>query len=222
MPHTVHDYSSLQADIKLWCARNDSDFVTALPEFIHMAEQRIFYGAAEPYKSDPVRVRDMKTTVPLTIVAGAAPLPTDYLEQSSLTYDDDAGRRMTYRPEEEFDSLISLGGLPSVFTIKGTDIFVKPTESTNVILFTYYARYPDLDVPAATNWLLQNTPSVYLRASLIEAFSFTRNPEQRDEAYKSYISAVNGLTMQTRNSLQGVRLSPSVPGVGNLRRVGGF
>ena len=109
-----------------------------------------------------------------------------------------------------------------MFTVKGANIFVKPTESTNNLLFTYYARYPELDNDADTNWLLLNTPSIYLRASLIEAFSFTRNPEQRDEAYKAYISAANGLVMQTRNSLQGVRLSPVVPGTNNLRRLGGF
>ena len=156
MPHTIHDYSSLQADIKLWTARNDTDFVAAVPEFIHMAEQRIFYGAAEPYPSDPVRVRDQKTEVAISIVSGSAPLPDDYLDQSSLTLETDLGKRLTYRPEEEFDSLISLGGLPSVFTIKGSDIFVKPTQATNDLLLTYYRKYADLINDSDTNFILTN------------------------------------------------------------------
>ena len=221
MPHTS-TFSSLKTDIRLWTARSDTDFMSALPTFITMAEQRIAYGSSEPFPSDPVRVRDQKITVEIPIENGVAVLPDNYLEQSSLTLKTDLGKRLTYRPEEEFDSLISLGGLPSVFTIKGAEILVKPTNEASAVIFTYYARFPELINDGDTNWILLNAPSIYLKGSLIEAYGFTRNKEARDSAYADYIAAANGLTMQTRGSLQGVRLSPSVPGVGNLRRIGGF
>lgn len=218
MPDTIHDYSRLQADIRLWCARNDTDFVSALPEFIHMAEQRIFFGSGDPYPSDPVRVLQMKVRLPITFTNGVAPLPSDYLEQSSLVLDSDLSKRLTYRPEEEFDSLFSQGTQPSVFTIKGSVILVKPanTDDTDTAILTYYKQFPKLQNDTDTNDIMQNQPSIYLRASLIEAYSFIRNIEQRDEAYKAYIAAANGISMLTRKSLQGVRLSPTIPGTNTL------
>jgi len=219
MPDTIHDYSRLQSDIRLWCARNDTDFVSAVPEFIHMAEQRIFFGSGDPYPSDPVRVLSMKVRLPIEIrsSSGTVSLPSDYLEQSSLVLDSDLSKRLTYRPEEEFDSLISQGGQPSVFTIKGAVLIVKPVPDDNpTVILTYYKQFPKLVNDDDTNTILQDQPSIYLKASLIEAYSFIRNIQERDEAYKSYIAAANGVSLLTRKSLQGVRLSPVIPDTNTL------
>ena len=208
---TIHDYSTLQTQIRLWAARNDSDFLAALPEFIHMAEQRISYGSAEPRKSDPVRVRDMQTITQLTITAGVAPLPTDYLEQSSMTFDSSLRKGVQYRPQEEFDTIIALGDLPTVFTIKDDELFFLPAV-TGKANFTYYVRYPELINPTDTNWLLLNAPSVYFKGSLIEAFGFSRNKIAQDAAFADYIAAADGLTMQGRKAIQPARMYPSIPG----------
>ena len=49
------------------------------------------------------------------------------------------------------------------------------------------------------------------KASLIEAFGFTRNRESQDNAYADYVSAANGLSKQTRKALQPAKLFPSIP-----------
>ena len=211
MPHTIHDYSTLQTQVRLWAARNDSDFVTALPEFIHMAEQRIAFGGAEPRQSDPVRIRDMQTSVPITVVAGVGTLPDDYLEQSSMTWDSDLSKVVNYINPEEFHGKISGGDVPTLFTIENNQLLLKP-QVDGTADFVYYAKYEDLVNDGDTNFLLQNTPSIYLKGSLIEAFGFTRNREAQDNAYADYVSAANGLSMQTRKALQPARLFPTIPG----------
>ncbi len=211
MPHTIHDYSSLQTQIRLWAARNDTDFVAALPEFVHMAEQRITFGAEPPRQSDPIRVKDMQTTVPLAVVAGVVATPDDYLEQTSMTWDSDLAKTILYKPPEEFHAMFSSGDLPVIFTIEDDTILLKP-EVTGTADFVYYARYAELVADGDTNFLLQFAPSIYLKGSLIEAFGFARNRDAQNDAYNDYVSAANGLTKQTRKALQPARLSPTIPG----------
>jgi len=218
MTHTIHDYSSLQVQVRLWAARNDSDFVQALPEFIHMAEQRIAFGAAEPRQSDPVRVRDMQTSVSIDIVNGIGVLPDDYLEQSSMTWDSDLAKTINYRNPEEFHALFSSGDLPVVFTVEDQQLLLKPLV-TGTADFVYYARYATLENDSDTNFLLQNTPSIYLKGSLIEAFGFTRNRDAQNDAYVDYVSAANGLSMQTRKALLPARLFPSIPGADDISQI---
>ncbi len=217
MPHSTHNYSTLKKDIKLWTARNDTDFVAALPEFIHMTEQRIAYGSAAPLQSDPVRVRDMQKTVQITVTNGIGPLPDDYLEQQSMTWDSDFSKKVHYRPIEEFNTLIGNGDVPTVFTIDDNQIRLLPL-ATGKADFVYYAKYANLENDNDTNWLLINAPSIYLKGSLIEAYGFTRNQLAQASALADYVSAANGLSMQTRKALQPARLSPTIPGVDFIGR----
>ncbi len=223
MGHPAPTYSSLQGDIKRWCARNDTDFVDSIAEFIHMAEQRIFYGSGDPQPSDPVRIRDMVTTTDLEFNdTGAAFLPDDYLEQISLTWNSDFSTPLRFLPSEEYHAAnifrtISSTDVPAIFTIDDNAVLVKPLIA-GPATFVYYAKFDTLVNDGDTNELLLNFPSIYLKASLIEAFGFIRNREERAAALAEYIAAANGVSEQTRKAVQPARFSPTIPGADTVRR----
>ncbi len=224
MAHSAQTYGGLQANIKTWCARNDTDFVAQVPEFIHMAEQRIFYGSGDPHKSDPVRIRDMVITEDALDFndTGAAFLPDDFLEQISLTWNSDFSVALRFLPSEEYHArnifnAISSTDVPAVFTVDDNAVLVKPAiEGTAT--FVYYARFPTLVDDSDTNDLLLNYPSIYLKASLIEAYGFIRNRDERTALLAEYVAAANGISAQTRVSLEPARFSPTIPGADAVRR----
>lgn len=224
MAHPAQTYGGLQASIKTWCARNDTDFVAQVPEFIHMGEQRIFYGSGDPHKSDPVRIRDMVTTADINFNdTGAAFLPDDFLDQISLTWNSDFSTALRYLPSEEyhalnmFNSSASSTDVPSVFTVDDNAVLVKPIME-GPATFVHYARFPTLVNDVDTNDLLLGYPSIYLKAALIEAYGFIRNRDERTAVLAEYVAAANGISAQTRTSLQPARFSPTIPGADAVRR----
>ena len=82
---TISTYSDLKAAIGNWTARaTNTAFALRIPEFIAMAETRIFYGQDQPFETAPVRVRDMETAADITVTSGSGVLPERWLEFKRL------------------------------------------------------------------------------------------------------------------------------------------
>lgn len=177
----ITDYAGLAESIQKWCARSDSSFSLRIPEFVALAEDRIYNGADLEERgalySPPLRSDVLETKVTLTFGGGAAAVPNGFLGFRKLFRPGDRVG-LVYLPPERFDvhGTCLSGALPSHYTIEDGDIRTAPGFSGEMTA-TYWRRFPDLTSGASTNDLLTRHPMVYLTAALFEAFSFIQEAE---------------------------------------------
>jgi hypothetical protein len=177
-------------------------FDAALPRFVALAEQRMFYGSGE---SEPLRLRIMETAATIEFDDGAGEMPADYLAARALRYTEgDPKTEPKYQPPEVFwsDRYAFNTGSPVAYTIEGDDIYISPAISGN-LTFLYYALPAALDSDTATNDVLEKHPMLYFHATLFEAYSWLRNTERAETALANYASASSGLLRSERRARQG-------------------
>ena len=174
----ITEYSSLVADIKVWCARSDSVFSAQIPNFVVMAEERIYNGygvKGDPAFSPPLRTKAMETTGTVAMTDGVGTLPDDILAPRKIyRSSDEVG--MTYIQPERWEtvSAISGAGTPCFYTIEGGTIKVTPSSSDTLTLL-YYKRWDAIAVGNPTGPIIEDHGMIYLEACLYEAFSFTQS-----------------------------------------------
>ena len=159
-------YAELQTAIANWLGR--SDLTTYLPDFITLFEATA---------NRRLRVRQMEATnTSMSFSSGSATLPTDYLLYRRFTETADTRSELEYVTpsylQEAYPTTPT--GTPSMFTIEGTTIKVRPTGITT-FEFDYYQKISALS--GTVNWLFSAHPDIYLFGSLVEANAFTEMPE---------------------------------------------
>ena len=178
----ITDVGTLTLAINDWLSR--SDLIYAVPEFIGLAEERI---------ARDVRCRQMVTSATLATVAGveSVALPDRWLEGVSLRIVTPQMRLEYLTPEAlrgAFGSTYS--GLPSVYTIEGTNIILGPVPAQVYDLqATYYARFEALET-SNTNALLVASPSLYLFGALAEAAPYLMDDQRAGMWEAKYAAAV--------------------------------
>ena len=164
----IIDYSSLQAAIAAWLARDD--LAANIPDFI-----TLFEACA----NRRLRVRQMETTATLIPSSGVAALPTDYLMWRRVTW--------TGSPRVELEfvhpSILQAhypaapAGVPNLFTIEGATLKIRPTDDAALEL-DYFQKIPALSAGNPGNWLLAAHPDLYLFGALVEAQGFNVDGEK--------------------------------------------
>lgn len=188
-------YSDLQAQIANWLARDD--LTTYIPDFITLFE------AAAARK---LKVRPQETTTTLTPSSGVATLPTDYLGHRRVTWSGSPVHELDYLPPPVWANYYadSSAGVPTIFTIEGSSLKVKPLSDT-ALTFTYSQKTAALS--GTLNWLYTNHPDAYLFGSLCEANAFdkavdaaglwkARRDEVFDEIAKLDFNERSGMTVR--------------------------
>lgn len=195
----------LEAAIKDETAKHlNPRFEAALPRFVAGAEQRMFFGAADPLPSEPLRLRSMEKAGSLAITDGAGVLPDDYLAGRRIRYDGSPRSTPIYEAPDLFwaNRYHLPTGSPVRYTIEGNKLHTSP-QITGSLPFLYYAK-PDFLVDANdSNAVLTEYPMLYLHASLIEAYRYLRNAEKVQESFANYASAASGLLSTERKARQG-------------------
>lgn len=177
---SITNYDELQTAIAAWLARGD--LAAYIPDFIALAEQRIFHGAADAaYPSPPLRLRAMEQATDPATYQTAAGIPSLALPAGFL-----AARAVSLAtaPPVDLDPVaprqlnaISAGipGRPRAYLLEGNALRLAPTpDAAYGVSLTYYRRFDPLTV-TPTNWLLDTAPGVYLYAALLEAQPFLRS-----------------------------------------------
>jgi hypothetical protein len=176
----ISDYGTLYAAVSEWLVRPELTY--AIPEFISLAEERI---------ARDVRCRQMVTTATLATVAGveSVALPDRWIEGVSLRITTPQIQLEYVTPEAlrgMYGSTYS--GLPSVYTIEGTNLILGPVPAQVYALqATYYQRFDRLET-TASNALILIAPSLYLFAALAEAAPFLMD-DQRAGMWESKYAA---------------------------------
>lgn len=161
-------YSELQATALDVIGRTGDAALTAYaPVAVLLAEAKI---------NRKLRVMEMEANATGSSTNGVIALPTDF-----------AGwRRVEASPYgplqfQEPDYLAARypageGGIPTFFTIQGTNLITYPAYTGDVSL-DYYQRIPALSDTAPTNWVLTNHPDIYLFLTLSELNAYAKDAE---------------------------------------------
>lgn len=169
----ITDYASLKTAIANWLHR--TDLTATIPEFV---------ANAEAILNSRLKARAMETRSTLATVANTAylTLPTDMLEARRLTNTTDSSvYSLKYVTPDDLARLYPYAagyGKPIVWTVIGGQIQMGPTpDGVYSLELTYLQRVPALSDSNTTNWLLTNSPNVYLYGALSEASIFIRDDD---------------------------------------------
>jgi hypothetical protein len=205
----IGTYALLQNAIADHLAREDlAEFI---PDFIQLAENWLNYGSAD---TAPLRVREMETTATLTPTDGDCTVPDDFLQTISAR--EDGYGILSYVTPQAFDALypVRFGGNGMHYTIVGDTLKTAPDVSNDIIL-TYYQALPELSVEGnTTNWLLQKSPGIYLRASLAQAAEFIKNDAEaakQASMAQALMAGLNRSDMVGRYARAGLTIAGCTP-----------
>lgn len=200
---SLTNYADLQTSVATWLQR--SDLTATIPDFISLFEA---------CANRRLRVRQQETTAELTPASGTVALPGDYLSWRRLTWTGTPTREMDYVEPSWLQSAFpsSPVDLPSVFTIEGGNIILRPVDATNTVLeFVYFAKIPALS--SGPNWLMTAHPDLYLFGTLVEAQAYAVNADtavlwkaRRDELFDE----ISMLSNKTRGA-SAIRVMTQTP-----------
>jgi hypothetical protein len=190
------NYSDLVSAISTWTHRGD--LASVAPDFITLAEQRIYHGKKHPlYASNPLRLRIMEEQDSGNAANGVIAIPSGYLETIRLTVTTGGrSKSLTYRAPSANAPWESEAGTASFFTRVNEGLKIGPV--TAAYVHDYYKRFDALTAQAATNALLTNHPDLYLYGALHQAWLYVGNKAKADWAYEEFMSAVNGLSVSDK------------------------
>lgn len=126
---------------------------------------------AEAYLNKELRTRQQITSVTLTFTNGAAPLPADFLEMLHVF-----GTSQEQLRDSTLADSRRVGSMWDRYSVDGGSIYIDGLNGTRDI--KYYAKIPTLTAsPTTSNWLLADSPDVYLHATTLEAAKFIKDVE---------------------------------------------
>ena len=160
------NYTDLQAAISAWLF-DRSDLTARIPDFISLAEADL---------NRRVKIRQNMTTTQLALSQGSASvsLPTGFLEDIELNYNDtaEALTKGSFNDIDRMQTVDSQADRPHLYAITDTSvIFDTEADQAYTLNLRYYKKW---DIATdTTNWLLTNAPDVYVFGALAEAAMFT-------------------------------------------------
>lgn len=166
-----------------------NDLTAKIPDFIALAESVMFRE---------LNVRDMETSMTGTTTGGLITLPADfaYLVKITTTY---GGREYTLDYGSDPRAETATSGLPYGYTMESGALRLYPEAGTGYAYKIYYgADVAPLSDSVDTNWLLDNAFDLYLQASLVEAYRYTRN----EKAVSLTTGLVSGLVDSVRRLIE--------------------
>jgi len=162
---SFESYAALTDSLAGWMKRKDQR--ERIPDFIALFESRM---------NRVLRTSMQRRIAPLTVYAGAAVLPEDFLKPIAV---DDGKHGLTFMTTLQFGPTQIESGR---YALEGGMIRVSGTTAT--VNLRYFARIPALSATNQTNWVLNWHPDAYLFGALTEAEPYLLN-DARMEMWKA-------------------------------------
>jgi hypothetical protein len=195
-------YNSLVADIENYSERSDQPFLSQIPRFIMLAENRIaseihglgylrfvedILATDNPVVPKPARWRE---TASLFIVTDQGAV---FLKQRSYTY------CKSYWPDK------SINGVPAYYCDYDYEHFLITATPDRDYAFelAYHERPTPLDDTNQTSWTTRYAPQLLLYATLLEAQPFLKLPERVAEFQALFDRASAAVTAEAQRRLGG-------------------
>lgn len=189
-------YDSLVQDVQTYAERTDTPFVTQIPRFIMLAENRI---ASEVHGLGYTRF----ATGTLSINSSTADKPARFREAISLAITAGTDRKFLLKRYYEYCRSFwpntSLTDEPRYYSDYDYEhLFIVPTPNQAYSFeLSYYERPEPLSSSNQTNWTTRYAPQLLLYAVLLEAQPFLKLPERIAEFKGFYDEAVQNITKES-------------------------
>ena len=176
------NYSELTQQIQDYLQTTETSFVTNIPTFVKLAEERI---------NREVMIPDLRRTATGTFTASDRYLqkPSDYLATFDITYEDAAGDEFHLILKDqsfmrEAYPSASTSGAPKYYAHFDSDFWVvAPTPDDNYQVDITYYYDPESIVTASTSWLGDNAESALLYGCLVEAYTYLKGDPDLTQLY---------------------------------------
>lgn len=167
----ITTYAELKTAVADWLNRDDIS--TVIPTFISLAESQF---------NRTVRHRKMVTRSDATLDTPYFAVPSDWLENIRFELQTNPSTTMVYVTPEQASQerqRYSASGQPLFFSMIGEQFQVIPEpdgEYTGELL--YYAEIPALSDSTTSNWLLAESPDLYLYGALLQSAPYLKEDER--------------------------------------------
>ena len=177
------NYSQLVTLIQDYVQSNETSFVTNLPTFVQLAEERIY---------NSVQIPDIRRNQTATLSSGNKylQLPGDWLATFSLSVIAGDGSQ-TFLLDKDVNFIRecypdpSTDGVPKFYAIFDKDtLILGPTADSNYQVEMHYYYYPESIVTAGTSWLGDNFETVLLYGALREAYIYLKGEADMIQNYE--------------------------------------
>lgn len=167
----ITTYSQLKSAVANWLNRSDLDSV--IPDFIALAEAQF---------NRTVRHRKMVTRSQSTLSGAYTNFPADWLQTIRFQLNTNPVTPLLFvTPEQALEEsmVYSAGQQPLFYTTVGQQFQVVPAPDTTYDTeLLYYAKIPALSDSNTTNWLLTESPDLYLYGALIQSAPYLKEDER--------------------------------------------
>lgn len=179
------NYSQLSTLIQDYCESTESSFVTNIPTFVQLAEERI-------YNSVQIPAIRKNVTGTMTINFQYFSLPSDWLSTFSLAVIDPTTGEYEYLLNKDVNYIRQAypppdsTGKPAYYAIwDDTTMILGPTPDLAYTAELHYYYYPASIVNASTSWLGDNFETVLLYGSLREAYTYLKGEGDMMQNYEA-------------------------------------
>jgi hypothetical protein len=188
----ISDYTTLQSALLDWLDRDDMTAVA--PTLVQLGENRIYRE---------LRLRSMEATLNVTIAAGIAPIPADFLELKEAHVLDN---NISYPLHSETNEFIyrkyqtrSSDSMPRYISQEGDNFIFGPyPDTTYTIRGTYYKRLTALSASNTSNYFTGNGADLLFWASLAEAELYLKN-DNRTVLWEQKYQQARAMITKERN-----------------------
>jgi len=199
----ITTYAELKSSIANWLNRDD--LTTVIPDFISLTEASI---------NRDLRHYKMVNRVDATLDSRYVQVPADWLETLRFSLTTDGTRPLEMASLDDMIKNRQNGanatGTPKFYSHVGETIEVFPTPDGEYgMQLMYYQSVPDLTDSNTYNWLLQDSPDVYLYGSLVQAAPYLYDDARTTTWAAIYSSAMQSLQKasdDTRFAGSGLRM----------------
>ena len=191
------NYSQLSTLIQDYCESTEQSFVSNIPTFVQVAEERIYNTVQIP----AIRKNVTGTT---TINFQYLSLPSDWLSTFSMAVIDPTTGDYEYLLNKDVNYIRQAypppnsTGKPAYYAIwDDTSMILGPTPDAAYTMELHYYYYPTSIVNAGTSWLGDNFESVLLYGSLREAYTYLKGEQDMmayyDQKYQEALAQLKRL-----------------------------
>ena len=185
------NYSALVTLIQDYCESTESSFVSNIPTFVQLAEERI-------YNSVQIPAIRKNVTGTMTINLQYFQLPSDWLSTFSLAVIDPTTGDYEYLLNKDVNFIRdsypppNSTGKPKYYAIwNNASMILGPTPDLAYTAELHYYYYPASIVTAGTSWVGDNFETVLLYGSLREAYTYLKGEQDMMQYYdQKYQEAV--------------------------------
>lgn len=191
----ITSYSTLQTTVGDWL--NRSDLTTVIPDFITLAEAQF---------NRTLRHRKMVERATATLDTEYSAMPADWLESIRYQLNTNPITVMEFVSPDQAAMLkgaYSTSGKPIFYSQIGQQFQVIPAPDSGSAYtgeLTYYAKIPALSAGNTSNWLLVDSPDIYLYGALLQSAPYLQDDQRLNTWAAIYQRLIEDLKVSDERS----------------------